>query len=316
MADSENLYNDKLDTCVACGDLNIVFWKERYSRGIGIARTAFNLYKCNNCGCIFINPRPTKELLTAIYSKSGHSLREPISLEEVQRKEREYPNGTVDSKHLVTVAKNLLDNKSTNPFALDIGSGFGFYTEAAVRNGFSVTAINPSIWENNVFEQMNGFRPIQSFFEDVKLDKKYDLVIFSQVLEHIDNPLSFLEQVRSVLSDDGVIALAVPNLDSYLVKLGKDGGVFWIPEHLNNFSKQSVSILLKRAGFHVVKSEGISRFPYFALSDKFKLTGYKRALCNFITKKSQFIPLKVFNSIGWSGCLNVWAKKMNDKHNT
>lgn len=310
MQNDSGLYKDKLDNCIACGSTETIFWKERYSRGIGFERTGFQLYKCKKCNCIFINPRPSKELLLTIYSRSGHSLREPITLEEVNRQEKDYPNGTIDSEHLVSIAYDLLNKQHPIELsALDIGSGYGFYTEAALRKGFSVTAINPSVWENNIFEQINGFRPIELFFEDVEFDKKFDLVIFSQVLEHIDDPLSFLKRVRSILSDDGVIALAVPNLDSYLVKFGTDGGVFWIPEHLNCFTKKSLNMLLERAGFDVVKFEGVSRFPYFTISDKLKLKGFKRTLCNYATKKSQFLPLKAFDSIGWSGCLNVWAKQ-------
>lgn len=304
------LFKDNFRDCVACGSLNIFLWDERRATSNECENIMFKLWKCRTCQHIFINPPPSKKLLEAIYSKSGHGLREPITLEQVIFSEKQYPNATVDSARLVAVAKkNLKIRAGKNMEALDIGSGYGFYAAAAKREGFTVTAINPSVWENDVFEQMNGFRPIQSFFEDVNFSKKFNLVLLSQILEHIDEPLLFLNRVRSVLSDDGVVAIAVPNLDSYWVKLGKSGGVFWIPEHLSCFTKKSLIALLSRADFKVVNVQGISRIPYFALSDKLGLKGRARSICNLFTKTAQYVPLRIFDKIGWSGGLNIWAKK-------
>ena len=173
--------------------MTINFFDERQSRGINVEKVNFNLFKCKTCGCIFINPRPSLEFLERIYSKSGHGLKAPISVEEVLKQEREYPNAIIDSRRLVNKAYlKLLDNNLNHKmWALDIGSGFGFYSKAAINAGFDVTAINPSVWENDVFEGINAFRPMQLFFEEVDFkDAKFDLVILSQVLEHIDNPFS------------------------------------------------------------------------------------------------------------------------------
>lgn len=309
------LFNDALSHCVACGSSEISLWGARESRGIGIDKMLFDLSKCRICRCIFINPRPSKKLLETIYARSGHSLREPISLEQVMLLEKEYPNSTVDSARLITIAKDYFFKNNINKKieVLDIGSGYGFYTAAAIRGGFYVTAINPSVWENNVFERMNGFRPIQKFFEDADFSQNFDLIILNQVLEHIDDPLAFLNRIQSILSDVGVVAIAVPNLDSYLVKLGKDGGVFWIPEHLNCFTKKSLLRLLARANMDVVNFQEVSRFPYYAISNKLKLMGQTRLLCNLFVKTVQYIPLRIFDLIGWGGCLNVLAKNHGRK---
>jgi len=306
-----NQFNEELKCCITCESKDISLWQERPSRGIGFEVTMFTLFKCANCGLIFINPRPTRELLETIYSRSGHSLKEPISLETVFELEKEYPNSTIDSERVIKTAKKLLkNNKNVGKFeVLDIGSGYGFYSQAALAEGYKVMAINPSIWENNIFEKINGFRPIQSFFEDVKFEKKFDLVMLNQVLEHIDDPKLFLGKIHEILSDDGIIIIAVPNLNSYLVKMGYDGGVFWIPEHLNCFTKKSLNELFRNTGFSVSKMEGISRYPYFAISNKLGLTGFKRKLCNTTLKYAQYFPLKFFNLIGWSGIFNVYIRK-------
>lgn len=316
MNHEQDLYKTEMKTCICCESSEIEFWKERMSRGIGIDVMPFKLFKCRKCRSIFINPRPTNELLKQIYARSGHGLTEPISLDRVQMLEEEYPNGTVDAMQMVEVACSLISGKTganvKNLNALDIGSGYEFYSQEAIKRGFEVVAINPSIWENDIFEQINGFRPIQQFFEEVELTKKFNLVMLSQVLEHIDDPISFLVQIRKVMAPDGTICIAVPNLDSYLVKAGKDGGVFWIPEHLNCFSIDGLTQLLKRAGYQIEHRTFNSRFPYYAISNKLKLKGKSRKAVNLFVKIIQIIPLFVFDKIGWGGVLNVWASPIEE----
>jgi 2-polyprenyl-3-methyl-5-hydroxy-6-metoxy-1,4-benzoquinol methylase len=312
------IFSPPIKTCIACGSPEISVWDKREKDGI-----KWSILKCKTCGCGFLNPRPTREWLETIYSKSGHGLTAPISFDEVLAAEREYPNATVDAARLVGRAKELLPEEKEGLTALDIGSGYGFFTAAALRAGFSVTAINPSVWENNIFQQMNGFRPIEAFFEDVDFTQQFDLVILSQVLEHIENPLGMLSRVRSILSPQGIVAIAVPNFDSYWVKIFKrDGGVIWVPEHLNCFSKKSLTMLLSRAGFDVVRYQAISRFPYFYLSNRFHLKGLPRIISNHFVKLGQDIPHRIVISVGLGGgsqCLGKTAiefrtrANMNDK---
>ena len=311
------IFSPPINKCIACGSPEILPMGKREKDGI-----KYNIWKCKACGCGFLNPRPTREWLEMIYSKSGHGLTAPISFDDVLAAEREYPNATVDAARLVGRAKELLPEEK-GLTALDIGSGYGFFTAAALRAGFQVTAVNPSGWENNVFQQMNGFRPIESFFEDVDFTQQFDLVILSQVLEHIDEPLGMLSRVRSILSPHGIVAIAVPNFDSYWVKIFKrDGGVIWVPEHLNCFSKKSLTMLLSRAGFDVVRYQAISRFPYFYLSDRFHLSGLPRIICNVFVKIAQDIPHRIVNSIGLGGGVTMSGQNaiklrtranMNDK---
>ena len=66
-------------------------------------------------------------------------------LAAVMASEAEFPNSTVDARRLVTYAKGLLgpcpEGKAK---ALDIGSGYGFFSRAALDQGFQVVAVNPA----------------------------------------------------------------------------------------------------------------------------------------------------------------------------
>jgi 2-polyprenyl-3-methyl-5-hydroxy-6-metoxy-1,4-benzoquinol methylase len=141
---------------------------------------------------------------------------------------------------------------------LDIGSGYGFFSRAAMREGFKVTAINPGEWENDIFEKLNGFRPIPKLFEDINFgDEKFSLVIMSHVLEHLRDPLAILARIKNLLDPQGVVAIAVPNFNSLLVKIlgTKDNSCLLVPDHLTYFSKKGLLTLLERAGFKVYYHE-------------------------------------------------------------
>ncbi len=49
-------------------------------------------------------------------------------------------------------------------------------------------------------------------FEDVKLDKKYDNIVLTHVLEHLDDPVKVLKRINDEwLSEDGRFFLVTPN---------------------------------------------------------------------------------------------------------
>ena len=138
-----NAFETRCTNCVACGSNKIVFWGSKERNGI-----TFCIDRCENCGTAFMNPRPSFEcLMSEIYSTSGHGLEAPITLNAILESEREYPNATRDAKTLVGVALNYLPTTHPPKNALDVGSGYGFFSKEALEAGFEVTAINPGRWE-------------------------------------------------------------------------------------------------------------------------------------------------------------------------
>jgi len=210
-----NAFETRRTNCIACGSNEIVFWGSKERNGI-----TFYIDRCENCGTAFMNPRPSFEyLMSEIYSMSGHGLAAPITLDALLELEREYPNATRDAKTLVRVALNYLPPTHGPRKALDVGSGYGFFSKEALKAGFEVTAINPGRWENVVYRQLTGLEPIERAFEEVEFNTHFDLILLSQVLEHMYDPQAVLGKVARLLTKGGVVAIAVPNFDWILVRL-------------------------------------------------------------------------------------------------
>ena len=217
----KNTLSDYLAACPACDSPIMQSWLTKEMGGL-----TFKLDRCCVCGTGYVNPRPSLEYLKSIYSITGHGSKSLTSFDEVMAAEIEFPNSTVDAQRIIKYAQKLLGPRK-NLRLLDIGSGYGFFSRAGIVAGFQVTAINPASSENSIFKQLNGFEPIPQLFEEVDLGaEKFDLVILSQILEHFLDPRQILLRVNSLLNRGGVVAIAVPNIDTILIKILKSRSSF------------------------------------------------------------------------------------------
>ena len=298
------VFGAELPGCPVCGARLVSAWRNKPAGGI-----TYQIWQCRECRSAFMNPRPTRDWLKEIYHRSGHGLAAPVSTESVLAREVRFPNSTLDAARLIRVSSRLL-RPSDKPRALDIGSGYGFYTAAARRAGYDVTALNPGAWENDVFEGINGFRPLNCFFEEANLRPgSFDLVILSQVLEHVEEPQAFLRRIREILKSSGVVAIAVPNVNSLFARaLGvKDNACFWVPEHLNYFSVRGLSLALKRGGLLPRIHCLVSRLRPDAVSQRLRLRGAAMALTDSCVKWLQKPVFGIADRIGLGQHINMWA---------
>jgi SAM-dependent methyltransferase len=296
---------DNIYSCPACGSSVHQPWLSKEIDGVN-----FHLDRCCVCGTGYVNPPPSAASLKSLYARIGHGSKSLTSFEAVVASEVEFPNSTVDARRMVTYAKKLLGpRKEGQATALDIGSGYGFFSRAALEQGFQVVAVNPAMAENRIFRQLNGFDPIPQFFEEVDFGtEKFDLVFLSQVLEHLLDPLQVLVKVRKLIKPEGVLAIAVPNVDAILIKILKSRSSFLgLPEHIIHFSRKGLSLMLQRAGFAVNLHMYVSRIPYYSISNRLNLHGKFRKYINYVVRISQWAPLLLSNRLGLGLFQNVWA---------
>jgi hypothetical protein len=84
-------------------------------------------------------------------------------------------------------------------------------------------------------------------------------LFFSQVLQHILDPYDFFNKVGSMLAQGGILHIDVPNhnsLTSFLRKINIFSDDFRFsqpPHHLVAYTKQSLSLLLQKSNFDLVK---------------------------------------------------------------
>jgi len=98
-----------------------------------------------------------------------------------------------------------------------------------------------------------GLNLFEGGIEDfLETRKRADYVILSQVLEHVDNPIAYLERVRKCLRIGGLVAIYVPSIN--FAKYFGGNSTHWdLQKNLQNahnflFSENTLEAVLLRAG--------------------------------------------------------------------
>jgi SAM-dependent methyltransferase len=93
-------------------------------------------------------------------------------------------------------------------------------------------------------------------------DASSGIVIMSAYLEHEYQPRLVLEEIRRVLTPDGIAVLKVPNYASWNRHItGPRWCGFRYPDHVNYFTPKTLQTLCHRAGLPVIRSHWHDRFP-------------------------------------------------------
>lgn len=82
--------------------------------------------------------------------------------------------------------------------------------------------------------------------------KSFDVICMFQTLEHVKDPLKFLDEVAEYLKPEGILYVEVPNLKDILVSsydLPYHAQFYYHSAHLYYFTLKSLSKLLAKAGF-------------------------------------------------------------------
>ena len=112
--------------------------------------------------------------------------------------------------------------KSFEPFfqknnVLELGCYQGAFTKRLITYFDDITCIEASDEASKIAKDKLGpnVLVINSLFENTKLDKKYDNIILTHVLEHLDAPVELLKKIKNEwLSENGRLFIVCPNANA------------------------------------------------------------------------------------------------------
>jgi 2-polyprenyl-3-methyl-5-hydroxy-6-metoxy-1,4-benzoquinol methylase len=134
---------------------------------------------------------------------------------------------------------------------LEIGSGNGAIAEQLARKADAVLAFDPSANARDISGDHVTF--VNDFFSGQRCreitERPFDLVYFRHLLEHLDRPGSFLQEVDGLLSQGGVVYVEVPNFDE-ICSTGRFYDIF--NDHFSYFTSDVLARHLQRAGYSEV----------------------------------------------------------------
>ena len=153
---------------------------------------------------------------------------------------------------------NLIINENKKRI-IDIGCGNGLisskFDERYIKYGLEVSKLAAEAASQYITNINTNALESDSYPEEF-----FDVVFSYYVIEHIEDPVSFIENICLIMKTHGKLVLGTPNFDSAMARrFGKNFRMLHDKTHISLFSDFSLKELLEDSGFQVDKID----YPFF-----------------------------------------------------
>jgi 2-polyprenyl-3-methyl-5-hydroxy-6-metoxy-1,4-benzoquinol methylase len=252
----------QIKQCIYCGcdDLKTILQVKDHS----VSKEEFELSECGCCGLIMTNPQPTPFEIGRYYQSEDY-----VSHTDTKK-------GFIH--YLYHVARNLTLKRKRNLIAkyhkkgnlLDIGCGTGYFAAFMKDNKYDVSVMEPDPQAAEKATEKLHIKPYQSL-EDIQ--GTYDIITMWHVLEHVHDINTTFSKLNSLLKENGVLLIAVPNPESTDAKHYKE---YWaaydVPRHLYHYKKSLIRHASIKFDMKVtsIRKMMLDSFYISMLSEKYK----------------------------------------------
>jgi len=284
---------EKIEHCPSCNSQD--FKNHIICDDYSVSKESFAIMKCTNCDFLVTSPRPDKEFIGTYYQSEdyiSHTNQANSLINWVYKIARSY---TLRNKF------KLINRLATKKSILDYGCGTGH-----LLNYFQ----NKKSWETIGVEPDEMARTIAISDHDLNVvdslqdlpEKKFGVITLWHVLEHVHDLNETIQALRSHLSNQGKLIIAVPNPESLDQKIYKQHwAAYDVPRHLYHFTQSTIEDLMKYNKFVLEETRPMKLDAYYVsmLSEKHKFgkTNYLKSIIN--------------------GCKsNTWARKNKNNYSS
>jgi 2-polyprenyl-3-methyl-5-hydroxy-6-metoxy-1,4-benzoquinol methylase len=155
---------------------------------------------------------------------------------------------------------------------LELGPALGQMTKFLVNDFDKVEVVEGSKDLLYQIPNYNNLVKHHSYFEEFETNKKFDTIILSHVLEHIEKPQELLQLVFKWLANDGIFLVSVPNSKSIhrlaAVEMGLLKNEFELNQrdhdlgHYRVYDLYSLKKEVRDSGFKIINEGGIFFKPF------------------------------------------------------
>jgi SAM-dependent methyltransferase len=168
--------------------------------------------------------------------------------------ETDLKQAIVDEVFVKNLAQNLVDSAGevSGNAVCDLGSGKGYAARMLASKGAKVTAVDISVAYLKTLAQEQNLRPVLANAENLPFRDHFDLLVSTDVMEHVLNLGSFLFCVNRALKMGGRFLVRVPYREDLLTYSPHLGCPYRFV-HLRTFNRGSLKDCLVQSGFKVRK---------------------------------------------------------------
>jgi 2-polyprenyl-3-methyl-5-hydroxy-6-metoxy-1,4-benzoquinol methylase len=231
-----------------------------------LTKEEFQIVRCEKCGFLFTNPRPEKAESFKYYQSAeyfSHS-----------KNKTGWLGFAYDALRSVALRRKfeLITKHKSNERILDIGCGTGEFLNLMKAKGWEVTGVEPAANPREFAIKTYDI----NVFDESKLDELkpsgFDVITLWHVLEHVPDLNQRISQINRLLSDEGLLVVALPNVNSWDATHYKNFWAAWdVPRHLYHFSKETFDMLIKKHNLKIISIHPMKFDAYYIslLSEKY-----------------------------------------------
>ncbi|TGN18274.1 class I SAM-dependent methyltransferase [Leptospira idonii] len=215
-----------------------------------------NNYKydlCHDCGTLFCNPRPDGEVLDRFYDSAESSKfwsNEFFPHVAEPRREKLF-------KPKANRIFNIFSEKGFFPRNIcDVGSGYGIFLEELKKNfeKAELYGIEPSPEMAKISNEKGIITLNASAESSAEWSHRFDLVISSEVIEHVFSPEQFVISIHRLVKSGGYALLTGLGYEGFdILTLQERSNSIFPPHHINFLSIEGFEKLFKKVGFSEVE---------------------------------------------------------------
>ena len=233
-----------IKACPLCGGTQLehtLTCVDHYASG-----EAFHLCRCSACGFLFTQDFPVEAEIGRYYETPDY-----ISHSDTRK-------GLVNTLYhwvrtvMLGRKARLVMNEAHRRRGrlLDIGTGTGYFAHAMDERGWRVDAIEKNAQARAFAKEHFGLEVLPDGAWASLQEGAYDVITLWHVLEHLEHLDETWETLNTLLTDKGMLLVAVPNCSSYDArKYGAYWAAYDVPRHLWHFTPSTIQQFASKHGF-------------------------------------------------------------------
>jgi SAM-dependent methyltransferase len=198
--------------CVICGNTATQTVCAAYPGYV--ERSSFEILSCSQCNTNFISPiEVDKGIYDLIYSNKNVPGYDRLFQQAGEIKSQKHPLQYLSENGSTYFAVHSFLSNHSGRTILEAGCGYGYLTYSLNTEGRKAVGVDLSGEAIDFAKKNFGSyffnETIQSYRQ--KNHQKFDVIIATELIEHLSDPLGFLVECKEMLNDDGAILITTPN---------------------------------------------------------------------------------------------------------
>jgi SAM-dependent methyltransferase len=184
----------------------------------------FYIWHCPHCNTAFSMPRVNTDNLYELIYQHAENIRGYNNYLDLYKnvKTKKKPFRYLISKNLefwsiAHILKKRKISKTAN--IMEVGAGFGYLTYALHKAGYNAVGLDISKEAiNKAIQYFGNYYICGDIFQYAKTySGSVDVIILTEVIEHVEHPMEFICSLAKLLKKGGYIILTTPNKSYYPV---------------------------------------------------------------------------------------------------